>query len=121
MQPGGELVGFYGDRHGSKGREGEVHVGTWEWPMAWHSTSASRVPARPPERELMNTSSGLSGSAEPRNCLVPRRYSCGILRNGRLIRMHSPQGRRYHARISLQPSTCRTCSSADGSVDKLMV
>jgi hypothetical protein len=47
--------------------------------MAWHSTSASRVPARPPERELMNTSSGLSGSAEPRNCLVPRRYSCGIL------------------------------------------
>jgi hypothetical protein len=63
-----------------KGREGEVHFGTWEWPMAWHSTSASRVPARPPDRELMNTSSGLSGSAEPRNCLVPRRYSCGILR-----------------------------------------
>ena len=48
--------------------------------MAWHSTSASRAPARPPERELMNTSSGLSGSADPRNCFVPLRYSCGILR-----------------------------------------
>lgn len=52
---------------------------TWEWPMAWQRTSARRGPARPPERELMNTSSGLSGSAEPRNSFVPRRYSCGIL------------------------------------------
>lgn len=93
----------------SKGREGEVHVGTWEWPMAWHSTSASRVPARPPERELMNTSSGLSGSAEPRNCLVPRRYSCGILCDGRMNPIHKP-----YAGITLQHPARHTCSSADG-------